>query len=153
MPVVGDVRDEPNETFYVALGNASNATIADGLGGATIVDDDPPPSVRISNVRVTETNTGGRRARFVVRLSNASAFPITVRFATANGTARAPSDYYAKAATTLNFSPGTTSRVISVWVRGDRRNERNETFFVNLWRGVNATFADRQGRATIVDND
>jgi Calx-beta domain-containing protein len=87
-----------------------------------------------------------------VRLSNASAFPISVRFATANGAARAPGDYYAKSGK-LTFSPGTTSRVVSVWVRGDRRDERNETFFVNLSRAVNAIFADRQGRATIVDND
>jgi choice-of-anchor B domain-containing protein len=39
--VVGDLKDEPNETFNVLLSNAQNATIADGQGVVMIADDDP----------------------------------------------------------------------------------------------------------------
>jgi Calx-beta domain-containing protein len=38
--VVGDTVPEPNETFSVVLGTANGATIADGIGQATIVNDD-----------------------------------------------------------------------------------------------------------------
>jgi len=41
--VVGDTVDELDETFQVVLSNPSGATIADGLGVGTIIDDDSPP--------------------------------------------------------------------------------------------------------------
>jgi Ca2+-binding RTX toxin-like protein len=43
--VLGDTFDESNETFFVNLSAPTGATIADGQGVGTIVDDDasPPP--------------------------------------------------------------------------------------------------------------
>jgi hypothetical protein len=41
----------------------------------------------------------------------------------------------------------------SVHERGDRRNERNERFFVDLSGATNAAVSDAQGQAMIVDND
>ena len=41
--VVGDTALEPDETFTVNLTNAVGATLADGVGLATISDDDAPP--------------------------------------------------------------------------------------------------------------
>jgi hypothetical protein len=40
VPVLGDLLDEPNETFSVALSEPVNATIATGTGTGTINDDD-----------------------------------------------------------------------------------------------------------------
>jgi hypothetical protein len=40
--VAPDVLDEPNETFYVNLTSAGNATLGDKQGKGTILDDDPP---------------------------------------------------------------------------------------------------------------
>ena len=110
------------------------------------------PALRVSNVTVTEGNSGSKLAVFKVRLSRASGKRITVRYATANGTARAPSDYAAKSRT-LTFRPGQVLKKVSVIVKGDRRNEANETFFLRLSRAVNATIADARGKGTIVDND
>jgi len=39
--VRGDALDEPDETFFVNLSNPNGATIADGQGVGTIIDDDP----------------------------------------------------------------------------------------------------------------
>ena len=38
--VVGDVLDEPDETFTINLSGAANATILDAIGTGTITDDD-----------------------------------------------------------------------------------------------------------------
>ena len=40
VPIVGDLKKEPNETFAVTLSSPTNATIADGSGTGTIVNDD-----------------------------------------------------------------------------------------------------------------
>jgi hypothetical protein len=110
------------------------------------------PSVSISDVTVTEGNSGTRTANFLVSLSAPYSQEVTVNFATADGTATAGSDYQA-VMDTLTFAPGETSKTITVLVNGDRLAEPNETFFVNLSGAANATIADSQGVGTIVDDE
>jgi hypothetical protein len=148
--VNGDRLAEANETFTVNLSAPANATIADGTGVGTIVDDEP--HISISDTTVTEVNTGSRSAAFTVTLSTAYDVNVTVNYATTNGTATAGSDYQA-ASGTLTIPAGQTSGTITVQVNGDRLAEPNETFVVNLSTPVNATIADGQGVATIVDDE
>ena len=45
VPIVGDILQEADETLFVTLSGAVNATILDGVGKGTILNDDfPPPS-------------------------------------------------------------------------------------------------------------
>ena len=150
--VLGDTVAEPNETFAVNLSGAVNATLADSQGLGTILDNDAVPSLTINDVSVTEGNSGSVNAVFTVSLSAASGLPVSVAYATANGSATAGSDYTAKTGT-LNFAPGVTTQTVSVAVLGDTVAEPNETFAVNLSGAVNATLADSQGLGTILDND
>ncbi len=150
--VAGDLLDEANETYFVNLSNPSNATIADGQGLGTITDDDALPALSINDVTVTEGDTGTVNATFTVSLSAASACNVSVDFATADGTATAPADY-TSASGTLSFTPGQTSKQVTVQVKGDLLDEANETYFVNLTNPTNATIADNQGLGTITDND
>jgi hypothetical protein len=151
--VIGDTVAEANETFYLTLASPVNATIADGQGTGTIVNDDAGGvALSINNVSVAEGNSGTVNAVFTVTLSAASAQTVTVSYATANGTATAGSDYTATTGS-LSFSAGTTSRTIAVAVIGDTAYEGNETFLVNLSSPVGATLADGQGQATIVNDD
>jgi hypothetical protein len=149
--VLGDTGPEPNETFSVNLSAPVSATIADGQGAGTIVNDDLP-SLSIGDVSVTEGNSGATSATFTVTLSTASAQTVSVNWATANGTASAGTDYTASGGT-LTFAPGTVTRTVVVPVLGDTVNEGNETFFVNLGAPANATLADAQGQGTIQDDD
>jgi probable HAF family extracellular repeat protein len=110
------------------------------------------PLMTITDTSVTEGHTGTRAVTFTVTLSAASAQPVTVAYATANGTATAGSDYQA-ASGTLTFAPGETSKTITVLVYGDRLGEPNETFVVNLSSPTNATIADGQGVGTILDDE
>ncbi len=49
----GDTLDEADETFNVNLTSPGGATIADGLGVATIVDDDNEPNLRTTHCKIT----------------------------------------------------------------------------------------------------
>jgi len=155
VPVLGDTLDEANETFTVNLSNLQssvNAVIADGQGTGTIVDDDSTPSLTISDVTVTEGNSGTITASFTVTLSPASGQMATVDYATADGTATAGSDYTAVTGT-LTFNAGETQKAIAVPVLGDTVDEPNETFTVTLSNATHAIIVDGQGRGTIIDDD
>ncbi len=148
-----DSTNENNETFSVDLSSAVNATIADATGVVTIIDNnDPPPSMSIDDVRVTEGNNNTKSVTFTVRLSAASGRTVTVNYATANGTAMAGSDYLAKSGT-VNIAAGATSGTFTVEVVGDRVREPTENFVVNLSGAMNATIVDSQAVCTIIDND
>jgi glucose/arabinose dehydrogenase len=113
---------------------------------------EPQPSISITDVTVTEGNAGTTTASFTVSLSNQSSQSVSVSYATAPGTATAGSDYVSTSGT-LTFTPGQTSRPISVTVNGDTTFEANETFNVVLSGATNATIADNQGRGTINNDD
>jgi hypothetical protein len=149
--VVGDIADEPDEGFFLDLANPTNALIVDGRGQATIVDDDPEPTVSIGDATVVEGDSV-TTARFTVTLSNPSSREVRVAYASADGTARAGTDYL-PASGTLLFSPGMTARDVGVTVIGDAVPEPDETFFVNLSVPINAAIGDGQGQGTIRDDD
>jgi hypothetical protein len=150
--VNGDVLVEPNKIFFVNLSNPINATIADGQGLGTIINDDIPISISINDVTVTEGNTGAVNAVFNVNLSAPGKQTVTVDYASTDSTATAGSDYVSGTGTVM-FPTGTTSQTITLVVNGDVLVEPNEIFFVNLSNPTNATIADSQGLGTITNDD
>ena len=152
VPVSGDLLDEPDETFNVNLSGVAGATLGDGTGVGTITDDDAPPALSVGDVTVTEGNSGTTPASFVVSLSAPSGRTVTVNFATANGSATAPSDFQARTGS-LTFAQGQTSQQVTVMVNGDTIDEVAETYSLNLSAPTMATFADAQGDGTIIDDD
>ncbi len=56
--VNGDTTYEGNETFYVNLSGATNATIADSQGVGTITNDDPAPACYTLTKAVSPTGSG-----------------------------------------------------------------------------------------------
>ena len=157
--VNGDTTVEPNEAFTLNLSNGSgNVTIADAQGVGTIVGDDrpvivPPSRISLGDVTTAEGNAGQTAFRFTVSLDTPQSAPVTVDFATANGTATAPTDY-AAASGTVTFAPGETAKTVTVQVNGDNSVEPDEMFTLNLANAVgNATIADAQGVGTIVNDD
>ena len=150
--VQGDTRDEFDETYAVDVTNPVGATVADGTGLGTIVDDDAAPLVSIDDVSMTEGDAGTTTATFTVSLSAPSGKPIAVDYASAPGTAVAPADF-AGVAGTLSFTPGQTTETVDVDVQGDVLDEFDETFAVNLSNLLNVTPGSVTGTATIVDDD
>jgi len=151
--VNGDRVPEPNETFVVNLSRPTNATIADGQGVSTILDDEP--RISISDV----TKAEGKKNQttlftFTVTLSAAYDQPVTVSYQTVNGTATTgDSDYVAKTGT-LTFAPGETTKTITIEVKGDSKKEADETFYVDLFGlSSNALFTKKRGTGTILNDD
>src|SRR5439155_67330 len=130
--VNGDTLNEPTETFFVNLSAPVNATIADNQGLGTILDNDSAPSLAINSVAVTEGNSGTTPAISTVTLSAPSSFTVTVKWATADGTATVANNDYVAASGTLTFAPGVTGLTITNFVNGDTVNESDETFLVKL---------------------
>jgi hypothetical protein len=153
VPVFGDLLDEADETFLIQLASASGATILDGEGRGTILDNDPLPSITINDISNAEASL---LRNFTVTLSAVSGRDVKVDFATANGSATAgvsgTDDYFATSGT-LTIPPGQSSGQISVQVFDDSTFEPDENYFVNLSNPVNATISDAQGQSTIVNND
>jgi hypothetical protein len=151
----GDKLDEDDETFLLTLTGANGAQLPEG-GAATvtgtIVDDDLPPVLSVADARATETSSGNAAAVFAVRLSAASGKPITLDWATADGTAKAGSDY-AALADSLRFEPGEKSKKISVPILDDLLDEADETFRLELSNAVNATPGRTAATGTVRDND
>jgi len=153
--VIGDTNVEPDETFLVNLTAPIGATLGDGRGVGTIVNDDTAnlPTLKINDVSKAEGNSGNTAYTFTVTLSPASTGTVTVKYATANDSAAAGSDYTAIAPTTLTFNPGETTKTLTVNVLGDTVVEQNEAFFVNLSAPTGATLFDEQGKGTILNDD
>ena len=149
----GDSLSEADETFFVNLTGAINATVSDNQGLGTITNDDLAPTVSINDVTVLEGDAGTSNAVFTVTLSAASGQIVTVTATSADGTGMLPEDYIAFPATTLTFLPGELTKTVTVAVIGDVLSEADETLFVNLTESLNAGIADGQGLGTIINDD
>jgi hypothetical protein len=151
--VNGDRLGELTETFAVNLSGATNATIADGQGVGTIVDDEP----RISITDVTRSE--GKKGKttlftFTVTLSAVYDRTVTMSFATANGTATTGNKDYVAKSGTLTFAPGETTKTITISVKGDSKREGHETFYLDLFGlSSNALFTKNRGTGTILNDD
>jgi hypothetical protein len=152
VPIVGDTIDEFDEQFSVLLAHPLNAKISQARSQGTILDNDPQPTVSITDVTLNEGDSGATSAQFTVSLSAPSAKPISISISTAENSANAGTDFQ-PVTSTADLIPGQTSQTFGVPVIGDTIFEANETFFVNLTNPVNVTVADAQGVGTILNDD
>ena len=127
--------------FQAATGAAGSAITGLALNGVAVATPTPAPtapSVSVAGVTAAEPTSGTAQAGFTVTLSKASTTPVTVRYATTNGTATAGSDFTATTGT-LTFAPGVVSQQINVPILADTAVEPSETFTVTLSNPSGAT--------------
>ena len=152
--VVRDDRlDEAAEEFTVTLSNPVHAVLAGGGDRATatgtIEDDDEAPKLTIADGSASESDAD---MTFTVALEGASGRLVTVRYATADGTAISGTDYTAVSGT-LTFGGGATTGTIEVPIVADQVVEDPETFTVTLRDPRGATLTDATASGTIDDDD
>ncbi len=151
--VIGDTQYEPNETFTVNLSNPTNVSLNSTAAIGTISNDDPVPTLVVSNVTQSEGNSGTTAFVFSVSLSNASSAPMTVTYSTADGTATTADNDYVAANGTLTFAAGqTAAQLVTVLVNGDTKAESNETFTLNV-TSSDTNIQAAHGTGTISNDD
>ena len=109
-----------------------------------------PAALAVADAETEEKR--GARLDFEVTLSRAVPQPVTVDYATADGTANAGQDYVA-ADGTLTFAAGETRKTVSVAVLDDDRDEGAETLTLTLGNASGALVADDRATGTIVNDD
>ena len=150
VPVTADCATEANETFTLNLSAPTGGgAIVTASATATITSIN---CVGMADAAVPEGNSGVNNATFNVTVSAAQATPVTVQFATANGTATAGSDYMASNGT-VSFAANETSKTITIPILGDTQVEPNETILVNFSTPTGALLVDNQAVVTIIDDD
>lgn len=152
VPVIGNTKYELNKTFSIKLTQTQNAGLSKTQRQAvgTITNDDPLPGISIvSAASVAEPTVGVAKAHFVVTLSNPSYQPVQVRYATADGTAKAGEDYV-RTTGVLTFAPGQLTKSFDISIKPDKTQADGvENFVVNLYGAKNASILVSQGTAAI----
>jgi hypothetical protein len=134
VPVTDDAFVEGSENFTVTLSSPSFGAAAGTPATATvtILDNDGGSTVQFNPTDYTVNEAAGQVVLTVLanRLGNTST-PISVNYATRNGSAVAGQDY-ATASGTVTFGSGETQKQIVIQILNDTLLENPENFFVDL---------------------
>ena len=93
VPILPTTIYSPSKTFSLTRGAPVNAALQGSTAVGTIINPLAPPTISIGNVSAPDGQSGTTPFTFAVTLSSASSLPITVSYATADGTAVVPADY------------------------------------------------------------
>src|SRR4051812_8040600 len=147
---------EPFESFTLLLQNPTNATLARASGRIGIIDDSTVVATPHLFVRDAVVDERAGSVRVSVLLGNtageASNSPVTVNYASGDGTASAGTDYTAVNGT-LTFAPGETAKTVEVPISDDALPEPTEQFALNLSSPAAATISDGSATITIGASD
>ena len=108
------------------------------------------PGLSVDDAQVLEAE--GAELTFRVTLDEVQTSAVSVRYATSDGTARAGSDYVARAGA-LRFAPGETAKTVTVPVLNDAHDEGSETLTLALSSPFGAALADGEATGTIMNTD
>lgn len=150
-----DVAIEGDETFSVNVTSAEGATVGDGSGQVTILDEEGGSGnvVSIGSASVAEGDPGAYQFAYVpVTLRSPSATPVTVTYSTGADSASSPGDY-ADRTKTITFPAGVRVRWALVYVVSDDVGEGDEVLAVTLSSPTGATIGEGTGSVTILDDD
>jgi hypothetical protein len=154
---VDTITSRDNVADTVSCGGGTDATVIADLSDVVSVDCEsvnpgPVPALAIGDVSKAEGNSGTSNAVLTVTATPVPTVPVTVDYATADGTASQPADYTTTTGT-LTFAAGEASKTISVPVAGDTSVEADETLTVTLSNAAKATLPARPATVTITNDD
>ena len=149
---IEDTEGEGSETVMVAATEVEDQLAVSPTQGSltyTILDDEPALSIE------DQSADEGSNLEFTVTLSPASAQTVTVSYTTTveSGQTATEGTDYTDATGSLSFSPGETTKTITVQTTDDTTNETDETFTVTLNNASNAYIGDATATGTIRASD
>lgn len=157
--IQNDALVELTETATVSLVNAPVALSVGAPASQDItITNSTAATLSIADVSTAETDSGDTVMQFTVTLNNAVDNPITVNYATADGTATvANTDYVANNGQLTFAGTAGETQTFDVVVTSDTTVELNETILAGL-SGLDAagrpvTISDAEGEGTIINDD
>ena len=145
-----DEVDEPNHKFTVLLEDVTGVTVDEDAAVGIIRDDDPRPSLSITNALADE----GDELSFLVTMTGATERTVTVHWVTEDNTAVHGMDYReVDRLQSLTFKPGVMGQAIAVQSLPDNEPEGTETFRVQLTDAYGARLKDTTAVGYIYDDD
>jgi hypothetical protein len=151
VPIHDDGAPTSDLTVGLALSGATGGA-GIGRGSAELTIQSAEPLVQFAAGRSVARERSGR-ALIAVRRSGPTQDPVTVEYATSDGTAEAPGDYV-PASGTLSFGPGVVTRSFAVELVDDGAAESDETVGLSLSNPVGAGLgADASATLTIATGD
>ena len=137
--------------------SASDGVINLPVGGALacaailVHRSSPSPNLTVSDPQVLRPLSGTAQAVFTVSLNGLSFFPVSVHFATTDGTATAAAGDYTPSSGTLTFpAGGPTTQTVSVPITGSTSSNVSTSFQLALSAPSAATIADSVGTARLI---
>ncbi len=138
-------------TVTLTVTDSAGATAQDAL--TVVVNPVPTVSTLSFESAAYSVSEGGGSVTLRVTRTGSTATSASVRYASADGTARSRSDYTAVSGA-LSWAAGDASaKSIVVPIVNDRFKEKSETFSLRLSSAVGAILGTSTATVTIVDND
>ncbi len=149
--VLPDTVKSADRYFYLNLSTPTNATVATpGYGTGEILNTAVDPGLSIGDVSVARPTSGSASEVFTITLAPASPNTVTVNYATADGTAHAPTDYTATSGS-ATFAPGTTTQTVTVPIAANSASTTDLYYSVNLSAAVNAQLQRTSATGYLID--
>ena len=160
VPVIGDLRPEDDETFFVDLSTPDGAVLGDPTAQGLIVDDDSEgggPGGSAGSIRLIPAESameGAGPAVIQVERFGGSTGVVSVLVSTANGSATAGQDYQAFSQRIQWANGQSGPQAIEIPILNDAVREDGEVFGVVLSNPAGASLANpSQISVSIVDDD
>jgi hypothetical protein len=157
VPVINDSEFEPDETFAITLSAPTGGTQITSQPSTTVTIVDNESHVQFDAPTYSALENAGNVVLTVTR-TDSTALAQTVRWAAANGSAVAGTDYGAAAVTTppsgfLTFNAGQATQTISIPILQDALIEGPESFTVALSSLTAGAVIGADGTATVTIDD
>ncbi|HUR78554.1 MAG TPA: Calx-beta domain-containing protein [Acidimicrobiales bacterium] len=134
-------RDDAITAFEHSAGAVARARLFDHRLAPGAIPGLKTAALSTANVTATEGNGGATQpVNVTITLTPASSAPVTVHWATVDGTAKVAAADYVAAAGDVTFAPGELTKTVSVDVSRDALYEASETLTVALSNPVGAVF-------------
>ncbi len=150
VPVIGDTLAEGNEVFFLNSTGLSAGFVNRAPGEAVIIDDEGSAALSLGAATYSVNENGGSVDVLVKRVGSST--PVTVDYATMDGSAVAGSDYTTKTGT-LSFAANETDKTVNIPVLNDAQNEPDETFSFKLSNPVNVVLGSPNVAVITIQDD
>ena len=137
---------EPTLSFGLDLSAPTHAVLVVATATAQIINVHAGPGLSVDSPSAPLSQGA---LVFTVTLNSPSGLPVSVSYATVDGSAKAPVDY-GPAAGTLTFAPGQLSLTVSVTLPQNAPPKNNAAFGLRLSAPVNASLVQAGGTGTIL---